>query len=155
MRVRAAGELPDGCPLAVVDGPDDGGALAGGAAEPQAPSTIGKRRIPPRTPPFQLQHRSTSNRFAAWPALSVPTAAYVKGQLGLAEALLGASQDGDDPTIDSHVDRRRASAHLAARPGWRGGPGALGTPQGRAQNRRVEIVIVANDQMKQQAANGQ
>ena len=29
------------------------------------------------------------------------------------------------------------------------------TPQGRAQNRRVEIVIVANDQMKQQAANGQ
>ena len=29
------------------------------------------------------------------------------------------------------------------------------TPEGRAQNRRVEIVIVANDQMKQQAAKGQ
>ncbi|MDR3694020.1 OmpA family protein [Mucilaginibacter sp.] len=29
------------------------------------------------------------------------------------------------------------------------------TPDGRAQNRRVEIVIVANDQMKQQAAQGQ
>lgn len=29
------------------------------------------------------------------------------------------------------------------------------TVQGRAQNRRVEIVIVANDQMKQQAAQGQ
>ena len=29
------------------------------------------------------------------------------------------------------------------------------TPAGRAQNRRVEIVIVANDQMKQQAAQGQ
>jgi outer membrane protein OmpA-like peptidoglycan-associated protein len=29
------------------------------------------------------------------------------------------------------------------------------TPEGRAQNRRVEIVIVANDQMKQQAAQGQ
>jgi outer membrane protein OmpA-like peptidoglycan-associated protein len=29
------------------------------------------------------------------------------------------------------------------------------TPEGRAQNRRVEIVIVANDQMKQQAAQAQ
>ncbi len=29
------------------------------------------------------------------------------------------------------------------------------TAEGRAQNRRVEIVIVANDQMKQQAAQGQ
>ena len=29
------------------------------------------------------------------------------------------------------------------------------TPEGRAQNRRVEIVIVANDQMKQQATQGQ
>jgi outer membrane protein OmpA-like peptidoglycan-associated protein len=29
------------------------------------------------------------------------------------------------------------------------------TVEGRAQNRRVEIVIVANDQMKQQAAQGQ
>ena len=29
------------------------------------------------------------------------------------------------------------------------------TPEGRTQNRRVEIVIVANDQMKQQAAQGQ
>lgn len=28
------------------------------------------------------------------------------------------------------------------------------TPEGRVQNRRVEIVIVANDQMKQQAAQG-
>ena len=29
------------------------------------------------------------------------------------------------------------------------------TPEGRAQNRRVEIIIVANDQMKKQAQNGQ
>jgi outer membrane protein OmpA-like peptidoglycan-associated protein len=29
------------------------------------------------------------------------------------------------------------------------------TPEGRAQNRRVEIVIVANNEMKQQAAQGQ
>jgi len=29
------------------------------------------------------------------------------------------------------------------------------TPAGRTQNRRVEIVIIANDQMKQQAAQGQ
>jgi outer membrane protein OmpA-like peptidoglycan-associated protein len=32
---------------------------------------------------------------------------------------------------------------------------ANSTTEGRAQNRRVEIVIVANDQMKQQAAQGQ